>query len=242
MKLIQPHLIAVGLGLMLQAHCALAHEAQSHKAQFHEAGPHEAEPHEASPQERLTAATGVPTLANSGPMTVAPPSSGTHDALTYFTDTPLLDQDGNTVRFFSDELQDKLVLLNVVFTHCQEACPLITRKLKEVRDAMGEPLASRVYFITLTSDPQNDTPAVLKAFAAKHGVDGPNWRFLTGNQAQMDLVLGRLGHMLPSPEQHSTQLIVGDVATKRWAKIRPDAPVDAIAQRLQFLTLPVAGR
>jgi cytochrome oxidase Cu insertion factor (SCO1/SenC/PrrC family) len=183
-----------------------------------------------------------PTLAKAAPVQVAPPSSGTHDALTYFTDTPLQDQDGNTVRFYSDELKDKLVLLNVVFTHCDEACPLITRKLKDVRQAMGEPLASKVYFITLTSDPKRDTPEVLKAFAAKQGVDGPNWRFLTGTQEQMDLVLGRLGHIIPSPEQHSTQLIVGDVATKRWAKIRPDAPVDAIAQRLQFLTLPLAGR
>jgi len=184
----------------------------------------------------------APTLAKAAPVQVAPPSSGTHDAQEYFTDTPLTDQNGNTVRFYSDALKDKLVLLNVVFTHCKDACPLITRKLKEVREAMGEAVARQVYFITLTSDPKNDTPQVLKAFAAKHGVDGPNWRFLTGTQAQMDLVLGRLGHLIPSPEQHSTQLIVGDVATKRWVKIRPDAPVDAIAQRLQFLTLPVAGR
>jgi hypothetical protein len=47
---------------------------------------------------------------------------------------------------------------------------------------------------------------------------------------------------VPSPEQHSTQLIVGDVANKRWSKIRPDAPAAAIAQRLQLLTMPVVGR
>lgn len=183
-----------------------------------------------------------PTLAKVAPVQAAPPSSGTHDAQQYFTDTALKDQDGNTVRFYSDQLKGKRVLLNVVFTHCQDACPLITRKLKDVRAAMADDVASQVYFITLTSDPKNDTPEVLKAFAAKHGVDGPNWRFLTGTQEQMDLVLGRLGQVIPSPEQHSTQLIVGDVANKRWARIRPDAPVDAIAQRLQFLTLPVAGR
>jgi hypothetical protein len=58
----------------------------------------------------------------------------------------------------------------------------------------------------------------------------------------MDLVLGRVGQVIPSPEQHSTQLIVGDVANKRWSKIRPDAPAAAIAQRLQLLAMPVAGR
>ncbi|MNE62372.1 hypothetical protein D3C80_1576470 [compost metagenome] len=59
----------------------------------------------------------------------------------------------------------------------------------------------------------------------------------------MDVVLGRLGQLSRSPEEHSTLLIAGDVANKRWSKIRPDAPPAAIAQRLQLLTLPpAAGR
>ncbi|MDD0974747.1 SCO family protein [Pseudomonas fontis] len=180
--------------------------------------------------------------ANAGPVAVpSTPAGGTRDAQTYFTDTLLRDQNGNQVRFYSDVLKDRVVLLNVIFTHCNDACPLITRKLKEVREAMGEAAASKVTFISLTSDPLNDSPAVLKSFAQKQGVDGPNWLFLTGEQAQIDLVLARLGHMLPSPEQHSTQLIVGDVAGKRWSKIRPDAPPQAIAQRLTLLAQPVAG-
>lgn len=170
------------------------------------------------------------------------PAKGTHDAQTYFTDSQLQDQNGRPLRFYSDVLKDRVVLLNVIYTHCNDACPLITRKLREVREALGEPLASQVLFISLTSDPANDSPAVLKAFAQKQGVDGPNWLFLTGEQAQIDRVLARLGHMLPSLEQHSTQLIVGDVAGKRWSKIRPDAPAQAIAQRLQLLTQPLAGR
>jgi len=44
------------------------------------------------------------------------------------------------------------------------------------------------------------------------------------------------------PRTAFDQLIVGDVANKRWSKIRPDAPAAAIAQRLQLLTMPVAGR
>lgn len=170
------------------------------------------------------------------------PTAGTHDAQTYFTDSLVQDQNGRTLRFYSDVLKDRVVLLNVIFTHCNDACPLITRKLREVREAMGEEAASKVTFVSLSSDPTNDTPQVLKAFAEKQGVDGPNWLFLTGDKAQMDLVLMRLGHLIPSPEQHSTQLIAGDVANKRWSKIRPDAPPVAIAQRLQLLSEPMAGR
>ncbi|MGY2187666.1 hypothetical protein D3C87_1245080 [compost metagenome] len=171
----------------------------------------------------------------------AQPAGGTRDAKTWFTDTPLQDQNGNTLRFYSDALQNRVVLLNVIFTSCTDACPLITQKLKEVREVLGDK-ADGITFISLTSDPQRDTPAVLKAYTLKQGVDGPHWLFLTGDKAQMDVVLARIGQIIPSPEQHSTQLIVGDVANKRWSKIRPDAPAAAIAQRLQLLTMPVAGR
>jgi len=176
------------------------------------------------------------------PQGAVTPTAGTHDAQAYFTDSLVQDQNGNSLRFYSDVLKDRVVLLNVIFTHCNDACPLITRKLREVREALGEEAASKVTFVSLSSDPTNDTPQVLKAFAEKQGVDGPNWLFLTGDKAQMDLVLARLGHLIPSPEQHSTQLIAGDVANKRWSKIRPDAPAQAIAQRLQLLSQPLAGR
>ncbi|KMM77997.1 SCO family protein [Pseudomonas deceptionensis] len=172
---------------------------------------------------------------------VASPATGTRDAKTWFTDTPLLDQNGQTLRFYSDALENRVVLLNVIFTSCNDACPLVTRKLKEVREVLGDK-ADGITFISLTSDPLRDTPAVLKAYTLKQGVDDPHWLFLTGNKAQMELVLGRIGQIVPTPEQHSTQLIVGDVANKRWSKIRPDAPAAAIAQRLQLLTMPVVGR
>lgn len=167
---------------------------------------------------------------------------GTRDAQTWFTDTVLKDQNGRELRFYSDVLKDKVVMLNVIFTHCNDACPLITRKLREVRDAMGPELAGQVTFVSISSDPLNDTPEALKVFAQKQGVEAPNWLFLTGDKANVDLVLGRLGQFLPSPEQHSTQLIAGDVAGKRWSKIRPDAPPVAIAQRMQLLAQPLAGR
>lgn len=163
------------------------------------------------------------------------------DARSWFTDTRLVNQDGQSMRFFSDVLQGRVVLLNVMFTSCSDACPLITRHLQDVREAMGDS-AREVHFVSLTSDPLRDTPDVLKAFAAKHGVDTRYWTFLTGEPADMDLVLARLGHRIPSPELHSTELIAGDVPNKRWSRIQPNAPIPAIAARLQLLLRPVAAR
>lgn len=173
---------------------------------------------------------------------VTPPATGggTHDARAYFTDTELVDQNGRKLQFYSDVLKDRVVMLNVVYTHCKDACPLITRKLKEVRDALGEEAARKVHFISISSDPLNDTPQALKAFAAKNQADNPNWIFLSGDKANVDFVLSRLGQLGQSAEEHSTLLIAGDVANKRWNKIRPDAPPQAIAERLKALAEPVA--
>ncbi len=99
-----------------------------------------------------------------------------------------------------------------------------------------------ITLISLASDPLRDTPAVLKAYTLKQGVDEPHWFFHAGDKAQIDLVLGRIGQIVPPPEQHSTPSIVGDVANERWSKIRLDAPTAAIARRLQWLTMSVAGR
>jgi len=128
------------------------------------------------------------------------------------------------------------VALSICFN---DACPLIIRKLKEVREVLGDN-ADGITFISLTSDPLRDTPAVLKACTLKQGVNEPHWFFLPGDKVQMDLVLGRIDQIVPPPEQHSTPLIVADVANKRWSEIRPDVPAAAIAQCLQLLTMPVA--
>ncbi|WP_407279418.1 SCO family protein [Aromatoleum evansii] len=185
-------------------------------------------------------AAAASTQAAAQPVVAPATGGGTHDARAYFTDTELVDQNGRRVQFYSDVLKDRVVMLNVVYTSCKDACPLITRKLKEVRDALGEEAARKVHFISISSDPLNDTPASLKAFAVKNEADNPNWTFLTGDKAKVDFVLGRLGQLGQSAEEHSTLLIAGDVATKRWNKIRPDAPPPAIAERLKVLTEPVA--
>ena len=162
------------------------------------------------------------------------------DAQAYFTDTLLLNQHGQEVRFYSDVLAGKVVLLNVVFTQCKDACPLISRKLQAVREQLGEQ-SEQIHFVSLSSDPVNDSPQALSAFMKKQHLDERQWTFLTGEPEAIETVLTRLGQFSDSPESHSTLLIAGDVPNKRWSKIRPDAPVEAVAQRLQLLAMPLAA-
>jgi cytochrome oxidase Cu insertion factor (SCO1/SenC/PrrC family) len=169
------------------------------------------------------------------PATGAAAAAGTRDARTYFTETALLTHDGRAVRFYSDVLAGRTVLINVIYTNCRDACPLITQKLNEVRALVGERFGRDVYFVTLTSDPERDSPAALRAFAQKQSADVAGWTFLTGERRNVEHILKKLGQFSQTVESHSTLLIAGNVAAKRWSKIRPDAPPPAIAERLRML-------
>ena len=166
---------------------------------------------------------------------------GTRDARAYFTDLELVAHDGRKLRFYSDVLEGRTVLINVIYTNCKDACPLITHKLNEVRALIGEQFGREVQFVSLSSDPERDSPAALRAFAQKQGVDLSGWTFLTGNKNNVDHILKKLGQFSPNVEEHSTLLIAGNVPAKRWSKIRPDAPPIAIAERLKLLAAADKG-
>lgn len=87
----------------------------------------------------------------------------------------LADQDG---LFFSREnFLGKVSVVNFIFTHCPTVCPLLTQKMKSLSLEVADP---QVQFISISVDPENDTSAVLKAYANQYGVDLNRWKFLTG--------------------------------------------------------------
>jgi cytochrome oxidase Cu insertion factor (SCO1/SenC/PrrC family) len=153
----------------------------------------------------------------------------------YFTDTLLKTQADRTVRFYSDALKDKVVLINFVFTQCGDACPLITAKLVQAKNELGEAFGRDVRFISISLDPQHDRPADLAKFARKFDAAHPEWLFLTGEPAKVELVVKKLGAWTQDLESHSTAIIIGNVRQARWKKVRPDAPAKAIAAQLRLL-------
>lgn len=150
----------------------------------------------------------------------------------YFTDSVLQAQDGRSMRFFSDVLKDRVVLVNFVFTECGDSCPLITHKLLQARQALGAQ-APAVRFVSITIDPERETPQSMAAFAKKHSAVDAEWLWLSGSKSNIELVTRRLGAYTDAREDHFTGLIVGNLRTDRWVKIRPDAPPQVIAEQLR---------
>jgi len=152
----------------------------------------------------------------------------------YFSDTLLVDQDGEEVRFFTDVLKDQVVVINFIFTNCGGACPMITEKLKMARKALGEEMGDSIRFVSISIDPARDTPAAMRKFQETHKATG-NWVFLTGEQENIDAVVKRLGQYSPEVENHSTLVLAGNVNERHWMKILPSAPPPIIAEKLRML-------
>ena len=102
-------------------------------------------------------------------------------AAKYFSDVELIDQDGRKVRFYSDVLKGKTVVINALFTTCTNVCPPISRNLERIQEALGDRLGKDVFLVSITVDPVTDTPERLKEYAQKFHAR-PGWSFLTGRR------------------------------------------------------------
>ena len=164
-----------------------------------------------------------------------PSSADEQKARQYFTDLPLLTQEGKSVRFYTDVLKDRVVLINFVYTNCEDSCPLVTQQLTQVRDRLGEMFDDPIRFVSISTDPTRDTPQALAKFAQQQKADEPGWMFLTGEKENIDFIIKRLGQFSPQAEAHSTLMIAGNVRTRHWIKIMPMTPVPGIVVKLQTL-------
>jgi cytochrome oxidase Cu insertion factor (SCO1/SenC/PrrC family) len=160
---------------------------------------------------------------------------GEAKAREWFTDTVLLTQEGKPVRFYSDVLADKVVVVDFIFTRCAGACPLLTEKLNAVRRELGDLFPSKVRLVSISIDPDFDTPQELERFAKVHRAEHPEWLFLTGKKADVKTVVSRLGQWSEDPMEHSTLFIAGNARARHWTKIRLDTPTEAFALQVRKL-------
>jgi protein SCO1/2 len=135
----------------------------------------------------------------------------------YFTDVELVNQDGERVRFYSDLLKNRVVVINTFFTTCTSACPPLNRNLEKVQEAFKDRIGKDLFIISISVDPETDTPARLKEYAAKfHAV--PGRLFITGKKENVDFALHKLGQYVEDKNEHSTIVIIGNERTGLWKK------------------------
>jgi protein SCO1/2 len=123
-----------------------------------------------------------------GARDVAPLTTGLN---TKVPDFVLLNQDGKS--FDSATLGGKVVVVNFIFTTCTDVCPLFTAHFAQLQRALKNGPAGDLFFVSITTDPEVDSPKVLKSYAQRYSVDFQNWAFLTGTDTQMKAVWKSFG-------------------------------------------------
>ena len=118
----------------------------------------------------------------------------TQPPMDVFGPTPsfqLTDQTGAT--FASQSLGGKVTLLDFVYTHCTDACPLLSATFQEAQRKLSSDglLGSRIMLVSLSVDPVHDTPVVLAEYGQQFKADPAGWKLLTGDFDQVyDVVTG----------------------------------------------------
>jgi protein SCO1 len=151
--------------------------------------------------------------------TLLQPSVAAADSRRLIPDVPLIDQDGREVNFY-DLVKGRIVAIDLIYTTCQYACPLESARLARMQQLLGDRMGKDIFFISISIDPEHDTPAALKAYGHKYNA-GPGWIFLTGQQADIDMLSKKLGLWTdPSLSQdgHTPMLLIGNEATGQWTQ------------------------
>ncbi|HEU0252987.1 MAG TPA: SCO family protein, partial [Pyrinomonadaceae bacterium] len=155
--------------------------------------------------------------AMAGKTATAAASEEISAAQKYFTDVELLNQNGEKVRFYSDVLKGKTVIVNAFFTTCTSVCPPMNRNMEKIQEVLGDRVGRDLFLVSITVDPEVDTPARLKDYAQKFHA-GPGWVFLTGKKENLDSALYKLGQYVENKDAHKTIFIIGNEPTGLWKK------------------------
>ena len=105
----------------------------------------------------------------------------------------LLDQEGRAVS--ASRFRGRQVVLNFIFTRCPIAtmCPAATMRMAQLQKAAREAGAKDFELVSISLDPEFDTPGVLRDYAEARGLDTANWSFLTGPDTAVRHLLAQLG-------------------------------------------------
>lgn len=126
----------------------------------------------------------------------------------------------------------KACALQFVFTSCVTVCPLLGALFKAVQGSLDEATRERCLLLSVSVDPENDTPSKLRRFLERHQA-GPGWHTLLLGRADLTRLLAALGEDASSPALHSPQTIVFGRGGDERVRLRELAAAPAIVEALE---------
>ena len=136
------------------------------------------------------------------------PANASEPWLTQFS---LTERSGKMVS--SKDLEGQVYVTSFFFSACPSVCLQQNQKIREIEQSYG---AKGVKFVSITCDPDTDTPERLREYADKLGADKKDWLFLTGDLTYIRRVAGEMFQVALDKQTHSERLFVTD----KWGNIR----------------------
>jgi cytochrome oxidase Cu insertion factor (SCO1/SenC/PrrC family) len=150
-------------------------------------------------------------------------------------DTPVIDQEGRKLNFYTDLIKGKSVAINFIFTTCTTICPPLAATFAKVQKLAGEQSGRDFHLISITVDPATDTPPRLKAWSEKFS-PGRGWTLVTGNKQDIDNLLKSLGGFSASIQDHSPTVLIGNDEKGIWTRAYGLAPPAKLLEVIQSAT------
>lgn len=160
-----------------------------------------------------------------------------------YTNAVLRTHNNEEVKFYNDLIRGKQCVVNFMYAECHGSCPAVTQTLKtiyrELKDRMGKDL----FFYSITTKPEEDTPAALKHYAETRNADLPGWYFLTGEPYDIETIRFRLfgmDHPGFDGDQtlHSSYLRLINDARNSWGMAQAFATNANILKRISWQDPP----
>jgi len=150
----------------------------------------------------------------------------------YFTDVELTNQNGQKVRLYSDLIAGKTVVINSFFSTCVGICPIMAATFTRIQNKLGDRIGRDVILISITVDPETDSPARLRDYAKSMSAK-PGWYFVTGKRENVEAALAKLGLRAASKEEHTSVMIIGNEPQGVWKKAFGLASADDIVKMVE---------
>lgn len=130
-------------------------------------------------------------------------------------DIEVIDQNNHRLHFYRDLVKGRSVAINFIFTTCTTICPPMTANFASVQRKMLQRGEKNLHLISVTVDPENDTPARLKTYSEMFNAQ-PGWTFVTGSRSQLELLWNAFSITAGNKLDHSPTVAIGNDARHEW--------------------------
>ena len=150
-------------------------------------------------------------------------------------DVVVRDHQGRKVRFYSDLIKDKVVVLNFFYTSCTYTCTMQGRTFSQLQSLLGERLGKSVHLISVTTDPAKDNRAQLQAWAKRYNRKS-GWTLVTGDESEINKLLVRLTGSSAGAGMHVPVTFVVNDRKGTWTSSTEVVAPEQLLKTVDYLT------